>query len=605
MPPERDLAGRFLMTRIPRYAPPPMRFSLLAASAAAFLLLPATAAFAGDPIMPLGEVHAGMMCTGYSVVRGTDIAAFGVEVIDVVDDRSSGSGPRILFKAGGPAVDDTGLGPGFSGSPIYCPDANGTPRNIGAISESVGEYGGKVALATPIEAILGNPVDAPRATQARSTMARAKPLAAPLTITGLSTRLGNALQKAAAKRGRLLLAAPAGPLGSFPVQELRPGSSLGVGYASGDISASAIGTVAYTDADRVWGFGHPLDGVGARSLLLQDAYVFRVINNPLAIGDIASTYKYAATGHDIGTLSNDALAAVVGRVGALPTTVPVTVSATDLDTGAKRSVTTNVADETSVDQPTGGSILSFLAPLAVTQAAGTVLGGSPARLTGRACFAISLREAKAPAHFCNRYVSDVPDPLGAGNVIAGAASMDLLQALLLIDGYKASELHVTGVEGTVEIRRGQRQAFLRSVRLPRRAVAGARVKATLTLRRVRGALERRKVKLRLPADLRPGRRKVVFTGADVDAAEGDLFSSLDFQFDFGGGGGQLGPPNLRALLAQIKRIHRYDGISARRPSNDPEDFDLGVPSYRDRELRISGRARATIKVVRQHRRHRH
>ena len=80
-----------------------------------------------------------------------------------------------------------------------------------------------------------------------------------------------------------MLAAPAGPLGSFPVQQLRPGSAFGVGYASGDIAASAIGTVTYTDGDRVWGFGHPLDGVGARALLLQDAYVFRVVNNPLAI----------------------------------------------------------------------------------------------------------------------------------------------------------------------------------------------------------------------------------------------------------------------------------------------------------------------------------
>ena len=192
--------------------------------------------------MPLGDVRSGMQCTGYSVVRGTDVASFGVEVIDVVDDRASGTGPRILVKASGPAVDETGIGPGFSGSPIYCPDAQGTQRSIGAISESIGEYGGKVVLATPIEAILGNPVDAPRAKAAPATLARARPLAAPLTVTGLGTRLGAALQRAAAKRGRLVLAAPAGPLGSFPVQQLRPGSAFGVGYASGDIAASAIGT---------------------------------------------------------------------------------------------------------------------------------------------------------------------------------------------------------------------------------------------------------------------------------------------------------------------------------------------------------------------------
>jgi hypothetical protein len=573
--------------------------SLLAVVTAFALLVPATAARAGDPVMPLGEVHSGMQCTGYSVVRGTDVAAFGIEVIDVVDDRASGVGPRILVRASGPAVDETGIGPGFSGSPIYCPDGQGVQRNIGAISEGIGEYGGKVVLATPIEAILGSPVDAPHAKQARSTLARAKPLAAPLTITGLSPRLGNALQRAAAKRGRLVFAAPAGPLGSFPPQQLRPGSAFAVGYASGDIAASAIGTVTYTDADRVWGFGHPLDGVGARALLLQDAYVFRVINNPVAIAESAGTYKYAAAGHDLGTLTNDALDAVVGRVGGLPPTIPVRAVATDLDTRAQRTVTTNIADESGVDQPTGGSILSFLAPLAVTQAAGTVLGGSPARLTGRACFAISFDETPKPVRFCNRYVTDLPDALGAGNLVAGSASTDLLEALTLVDTFKAGEVHVTAVDADVKIERGQRQAFLRGVRLPKRGRAGKKVTATLALRHMRGGIERRKVRLRLPSHLRPGKRRIVFTGVDVDFGGGDLLDLFEFDLGAGSPGGDLGPPSVERLFARIDGLQRYDGISARRPSGDPEDSDPGEPSYRDPKLRISGRAGATIRIKKQ------
>ena len=54
---------------------------------------------------------------------------------------------------------------------------------------------------------------------------------------------------------------------------------------------SAVGTVAYVDGDRVWVFGHQLEGVGRRALLLQDAYVFRIVNNPLALGQIGTTYK--------------------------------------------------------------------------------------------------------------------------------------------------------------------------------------------------------------------------------------------------------------------------------------------------------------------------
>src|SRR3954453_15872656 len=107
-----------------------MRIRSLAAAVAA-LLVPAAPAFAaGDPIMPFAEVHAGMRCTGYSVVRGTDIAAFDVEVVDVIDGDPDAAGPRVLGQVSGPAVDATGTGPGFSGSPIYCDG-----RTIGAISE--------------------------------------------------------------------------------------------------------------------------------------------------------------------------------------------------------------------------------------------------------------------------------------------------------------------------------------------------------------------------------------------------------------------------------------------------------------------------------------
>src|SRR5689334_20140008 len=160
-----------------------MRIRSLAAGVAA-LLVPAAPAFAaGDPIMPLAEVHAGMQCTGYSVVRGTDITTFNVEVVDVVDGDPDEPAPRILVQVSGPAVDATGIGPGFSGSPIYCDG-----RTIGAISESIGEFGGKTVLATPIEQIVGTPVDAPAkpaaqitGAKARALLARAKPLAAPLT----------------------------------------------------------------------------------------------------------------------------------------------------------------------------------------------------------------------------------------------------------------------------------------------------------------------------------------------------------------------------------------------------------------------------------------
>src|SRR5437763_16110352 len=94
----------------------------------------AAPARAGDPIMPLSQVHKGMHCTAYSVIQGTDISSFNADVIDVTEDG-------ILINSSGPAVDSTGIGEGFSGSPIYCKDSQGVARVIGAIAAGIGDYG--------------------------------------------------------------------------------------------------------------------------------------------------------------------------------------------------------------------------------------------------------------------------------------------------------------------------------------------------------------------------------------------------------------------------------------------------------------------------------
>ena len=408
-----------------------MRIRSFAAAAVAACLVPAAPAFAGDPTMPLSQVQAGMQCTGRSVIQGTTISTFDVTVLDVAAGEAAGIG-NILIQVSGPAVDATGIGPGFSGSPIYCPDAAGVQRVIGAISQSVNEYGGKIALATSIDAILGTPVDVPsRPASARmkAAIASAKPIAAPLSVSGLNAPLANALTKAAAKAGRPVLAVPAGPLGSFPVQTLQPGSAVAVGYSNGDVRTSATGTVAYVDGDRIWVFGHELEGNGRRALLLQDAYVYKIINNPLQIGAIASTYKLAASGHDLGTISNDGFSAVAGRIGVFPHTVPITRDRRRRGRqDAQRRQHRSAADEAAVDLPSGGSWTSAVAPLAVAQAASSVLGSVPGRLTGEMCARITVAEIKKPLRFCNRYVSasgGQSEDGGSSNAVLSGAANDL------------------------------------------------------------------------------------------------------------------------------------------------------------------------------------
>ncbi len=300
----------------------------------------------------------------------------------------------------------------------------------------------------------------------------------PLTVSGLSEPLATQLETAAAKAGKTVLAVPPGPLGSFPAQTLRPGSAVAVGYSSGDVRTSAVGTVVYVDGDKVWLFGHSLEGVGRRALLLQDAYVFQIINNPLQVGTSAATYKLAASGHDLGTVSDDGFSAVVGRTGPLPHTVPIQAIAHDTDTNAVSAVNASAADEAAVDLPSGGSWTSFIAPLAIAQATAGVLGNTPSRLTGEMCARITLAELKSPMRFCNRYVSVASGQADDGtneNAVMSGVSSDLGGALATIDAYTGKPPTVTGVHVLLKVHGGADQAFMRSVSLPKSARAGQKV----------------------------------------------------------------------------------------------------------------------------------
>jgi hypothetical protein len=549
-----------------------MRRLLLAALAA--MLVAPPAAGAADPIMPLGEVAAGMRCSALTVVHGTAITSFDVEVLDVID-RQRPDNARILIRVSGPAVDATGIGPGFSGSPIYCPDASGVARNIGAVSAGIGEYGGRVALATPIETILAEPIEPPssaRRSAARSPVIGSRPFATPLTLSGLSPAVAEMFSRAARRAGRTLLTSAASPRAAdFPPQPLVPGAAVSIGYTSGDIELGAIGTVAYTDGPSVWMFGHPLDGAGRRSLFLQDAYIHAVINNPVGAEEL-STYKLGAAGNDVGTVTSDGVNAVGGRIGALPPNYPMTVFARDLDTGNTRGLRTLIADEGDVGRPLGTSILGIAGPAAIAEAASSVLRGAPARQSGEMCVTITLRESQAP------------------NALAGSLATDFTQAAVLLDAYVFGTLHPTNVAVGLRLRRGLRQAYIQDATGPSSARPGQKIKLKLALRRAASGVRfTQTISLRVPRGLRPGTHTIKLEGTDADAGSdptGD--SELNFIFE---NPDAKPPETVDDLREAIEGLERYDGVTATIGGRE-------IRAHRDRDLRISGSARVGVEIRR-------
>jgi hypothetical protein len=539
------------------------------------MLVSAPAAFAADPIMPLSEVKAGMHCTGLSVIKGTEISSFDVEILDVIAAETGLSGARILIRVSGPAVDSTGIGPGFSGSPVICDG-----RNAGAISEGLGDYGNEVALATPIEDMIRDrpPAPPPTARHDRKLLRSARPLALPLTVSGLSGRAAALVREASVRAHRPLIVSPAGPVGGYQRAELRPGSAVAASISTGDLALGAVGTLTYRDGDDIWAFGHPFEGLGRRALFLQDAYVYTVIQNPLGIQDFgAITYKLAsADGYLHGAVTRDQVDSISGTVGPQPPSIPLHMEARNR-AGERVVLDSLLADERDLGYGAG---ISFVAPLGVTQALGRLMRDF-GPVTFRMCAHFRVRELRRPMGFCNTYFS-VDDAVN-----------DLSEAGGLVDFFDLAPMHVEHVGVSVRAQSGVKQDVLVRARGPRRARKGARIRVRLTLQRRRGGRHRISVPVRVPRSLKPGRHRLTIRGGGGGFSDAELIEELIavLEGEVGGGGGSSEPRTVPEVARRIRALRTVPGLYAR---FDRRSARLVRPSG---TVSYDGRARLQLRVM--------
>jgi len=211
------------------------------------------------------------------------------------------------------------------------------------------------------------------------------------------------------------------------------------------------------------------------------------------------------------------------------------------------------------------------------------------------CARIALQEIKSPLRFCNRYVSTAlsqGDDGSSGNAVLSGAANDLAGALASIDAYTGTPPHVTGVNVLLKVRRGAEQAFMRSVSLPSSVRPGQRVRARVSLRRVRGGTLTRTYDVRIPSDSKSGKQRVRFVGTDADQGD-DGFTTIILGDDGDrNDGGDPGPTSLDELADDVRATERYDGVTARVGSRGRFN------AFRDDDFRISGQAETTVRVER-------
>ncbi len=319
------------------------------------MMLGILAAGAGEELMPLSEVRAGMRGEWRTVVEGTEIRSYELEIIGVARNFVGPQRAVILAKA----LDDEHVrsGPvaGMSGSPVYIDG-----RLVGAYAYGFAWPKDQALIGiTPIDQMLevlefdpqedpygpvpprypgdgaltvggeelshqsandwrlsdGDPAAGGRSLKIEGTL---QPLPTPLFVSGVSTKVLRVFAAEFERLGLDVMQAPVGSAAAGFSAELQPGSAVAGVLMGGDFNFAAVGTVTWRDGGQILAFGHPFMSSGALALPMAEAEVLTVVQT------LPRSFKLANVGDVVGTIYQDRLTAVAGQVGRNTPTTPVT-----------------------------------------------------------------------------------------------------------------------------------------------------------------------------------------------------------------------------------------------------------------------------------------
>lgn len=322
-----------------------------------------------EPVMPLSQVKPGMKGYAKTVLSGTKITPFEIEVIGILPRKTSPKNLIVIEVKDEYVRSHGGIAAGMSGSPVYI---NG--KLIGAIGYGWAFADSSLGMVTPIEEMtqamdwkdeipdfkippvpLEKPLSVdvkPKPTADDKTAQKVKtdkkPEAAgepkipaegglekkmmPLMVDGISERMSKRLEK---QFGVEVVPFGAKAEAESPVNlgwKPEPGAAIGAALAWGDFSAGGIGTLTALSKDgRFIAFAHPMFNRGAVSYAMTKAGIVKIIPS------LTSSFKLGYIGSIAGIITQDRPQAIGGRLGRLAAANSYTVNFKDADSG--RSVT--------------------------------------------------------------------------------------------------------------------------------------------------------------------------------------------------------------------------------------------------------------------------
>ncbi|MCK8816378.1 SpoIVB peptidase S55 [Natroniella sulfidigena] len=474
-------------------------------------LLVANVALATEQeIMPLTDIESGMQGVGRTVLRGTEIEEFDVEIISMLDS-SDLSQDLILVKTSGDVIERSGgIAAGMSGSPIYVDD-----KLIGAIGYGWQMADHKIGLVTPIESMLdlleletgdlditedkeialSTPLEiddqqyekiaftSDEQKAAKDNILVATPVNTPLLVSGLSGRAKDRLAEGLDDYD--LMPVSGGGLMEQKENDIpfEPGSAMAVQLMRGDINVSAIGTLTYRDQDQILGLGHSFLSQGSANYLLSSAYIHQMITS------IEMPFKIGSPAELKGVITQDRTAGVAGKVGSYPNIVPVKVNLNDQDLA--KSDTYNlqiVQDEDLIEELAATALLQAIDSTIDRQGAGT------AKVSWEA---VGSQLPDGTFESTNLYYS--------GNDIAVAALSDFIQGLSLVMNNPFQQINLANIEVDIEIKEESKVALLEEVSLEQeQARPGEKVDLKVKLRPYRQEVIEKEIELKIPEDTPEG-----------------------------------------------------------------------------------------------------
>ena len=299
-------------------------------------------------IIKLEEIKPGMKGVAYTIFAGDTIEAFELEVIGVLPNLL---GPRqsiVLVQLKGAKVEHTGVVAGMSGSPVYIEGklAGALSLKFGVFTkeplagvtpiESVMEAGGASAGAreektnteatqaqrlqrTEEEGGVAGPVAVPANVAERMGLAGGaylEPIETPVVFAGFHRAAVERFARELAPYG--MVAAQGGTAeAKSDDKEVRPGDMVSMVLVKGDLSIQASCTVTRRVGDTIYVCGHPIFGFGPVEMPLARGRVLTTLSSDL------NSVKIVNAGGVIGTVTQDRLTAVTGKLGAAPRMIPV------------------------------------------------------------------------------------------------------------------------------------------------------------------------------------------------------------------------------------------------------------------------------------------